>query len=83
MRHNTRATAQIICDLRFRRKVAELHAKGPRITAELVAEILAQPFDRMTTDERLDLFLAITDEALDVAGGRDLPPIPLHLVSPR
>ena len=43
MRHDIQATAQIISDLRFRRKVKELHAKGPRITAELVAEVIAVP----------------------------------------
>ena len=75
--------AKIVVDLHFRRRVAALHAKGPRATAELVAEILTQPLDRMTVDERLDRFLAISDAALDAAGGCEMPPVPLHEVVPR
>ena len=67
----------------FRRRIEALLAKGPRATAELIAEILAVPLDHLSLDERLDQFLAITDEALDMAGGHDLPPIPLHEAPPR
>ena len=82
MQHDRQATARIISDLRFRRKVTELYAKGPRVTAELVAEIIAVPLDRLSLEERVDLILAISDEDLEAAGGHKLPPAPLHEVLP-
>ena len=75
--------AKIVSDIRFRRRLEALHAKGPRATAELIAEIIAVPLDRLRLETRLDRFLAISDEALDVAGGDDLPPDPLHVVRHR
>ena len=80
---NGHATAQVVADLRFRRRIEALHAMGPRATAELIAEVIAVPLDRLTVDARLNLFLAMSDAALDAIGGRKLPSAPLHQVVPR
>ena len=75
--------AQVVVDLRFQRRMEMPHAMGPRVMAEFVAEIIAAPLDQFTIEERLDRFLAISEEALDATGGRNLPPAPLHQVAPR
>ena len=75
--------AKVVSDLRFRRRMEALHAMGPRATAELFAEVIAAPLDQFTIEERLDRFLAISDDALDASGGGRFPPAPLHEVAPR
>lgn len=80
MRPDGTTAARIVADPRFARRVARLHAMGVRAVAELLAELLAIPLDRLTIEERLDAFLALSDAALDAASGRDLPPAPLHEV---
>ena len=72
--------AKVVADLRFRRRMEALHAMGPRVMAELVAEIVAAPLDQFTIEERLDRFLAISNDALDASGGDRFPPAPLHEV---
>lgn len=72
--------AQVVQDLTFRCKVRRLVAKGDRIVGELLAELAADRNLGTVIDELLDRFLAIPDEALDIANGRDFPPVPLHVV---
>jgi hypothetical protein len=71
-------------DIRFHRAIARLHRLGPRVLAELLAEIGAghlvrQPIERLV-DEYLD---RLDPVAVAVAGGDRLPPPPIHLVPRR
>ena len=69
-----------IADLRFRRQVKRLHARGPRVVAELLAELGAERGIQTIIDEKVDRYASINDAALDAIGGREFPPIPLHAV---
>ena len=72
--------AEIVQDLTFRRKVTRLVAKGERVIGEMLAELAADRNLGTVIDQLLDRYLAIPDEALDIANGRDFPPAPLHEV---
>ncbi len=72
--------AQIVQDLKYRRKVKRLVAKGDRVVGEMLAEIAADRNLGTVINELLDRYLAIPDEALDIANGRDFPPAPLHVI---
>ena len=76
------AAARVVQDIEFRRKAQRLHAKGPRLIAELLAELAASNGLGTVIDRSLDRYLALDDTALDITNGRELPPIPLHEVSP-
>jgi len=73
-------TAQIVQDLKYRRKIKRLVAKGERVVGEMLAELAADRNLGTAIDEALDRYIEIPDEALDVANGRDFPPAPLHEV---
>ena len=70
--------AEVVADIRFRRQVERLHAKGPRAVGELLAELGAERGITTIIDEKLARYVAIDDAALDVTDGRDFPPIPLR-----
>ena len=73
--------AEIIQDLAFRRKVQRLHAKGPRLVAELLSEIGAERSLTSLIEAKIEKYVDIDDAlALDAIGGRDFPPDPLHEV---
>ncbi len=72
--------AEIVCDIKFRRRIERLHAMGPRPFAEMLAELAASHSLGAVIDRSLDRYLALDDTALDIANGRKLPPDPLHEV---
>jgi hypothetical protein len=72
--------AEIAADAAFRAKVAALYRRGPRLVAEMLAEIAAERALASYIDEKFNLFLALDDAALDVLSARDMPPAPLHKV---
>ena len=51
-----RRAAEMVADLRFRQKVAKLHALGARATCELLAQIVVQAGAHDVVDEALDDF---------------------------
>jgi len=65
-------------DIRFRMKVKRLHEQGPRPLFQFLEELGIERMARHAIDAKLDRYLAIPNEALDVAGGRDMAPILLH-----
>ena len=73
--------AEIVCDIRFRCRIERLHAMGPRLFAEMLAELAASHSLGTAIDRSLDRYLALDDTALDITNGRELPPVPLHEVS--
>ena len=74
--------ARVIQDIEFRRKAQRLHEKGPRLIAELLAELAANHGLGTVIDRSLDRYLALDDTALEILNGHELPPIPLHEISP-
>ena len=72
--------AQIVQDLKYRRKVKRLVARGDRVVGEMLAELAADRNLGTVIDEALDRYIEIDDAALDAIGGRDFPPAPLHVV---
>ncbi|MBI4183707.1 MAG: hypothetical protein HY521_06895 [Proteobacteria bacterium] len=74
------AAAEVVADARFQHAVRRLYARGPRLIGELLAAIGAERSCMTAIEAGIDRLLAIPDEALDLTGGRDLPPRPLHVV---
>lgn len=76
----TGRAAEIAADAAFRNRVRRLHARGPRLVAELLAELGAQLAIIAIIEQKVDEYLAINDAALDLAAARELPPAPIHSV---
>ena len=70
--------AQIVQDLKYRRKIKRLVAKGDRVVAEMLAELAADRNLGTAINEALDRYIEIPDAALDATNGRNFPPNPLH-----
>ena len=70
--------ADVVADLRFRRKVQRLHGLGPRILAELLAEIAAERNIWVIVEQKLDTYAEIDPDALDAVNGNKFWPTPLH-----
>ena len=74
--------AEIVANMRFRRKVERVHSLGPRVTAELLAEIGAERNIRTVIDNKLERYAALDPEAVTVTGGDDFWPAPLTEAKP-
>lgn len=72
----------VVENVRFRRNVDAIHQKGPRLIYELLKEIGAHSRSQGFINQRAEVYAGISGDALDVTDGRDLPPTPLHPVSP-
>ena len=66
--------------MRFHHQVLHLHRLGPRVTAELLAEISAERSIQAIIDRKLDRFAGLAPEALEIAGGDRFWPSPLSEV---
>ncbi len=69
--------AETVASMRFRRKVEKIHSLGPRVTAELLAEIGAERSIRTIIDQKLERYAALDPKAVTVTGGDDFWPMPL------
>lgn len=70
-------TANLVSDLRFRRRMRTIHALGERPTAELVAELIGRFCDTPAEAELiLRRYAALRPEDLEVTGGDQVPPMP-------
>ena len=74
--------AETVANLRFRRKVERVHSLGPRVTAELLAEIGAERNIRTVIDDKLERYAELDPKAVTVTGGDDFWPAPLTEVKP-
>ena len=72
--------AEVVADLAFRRKVELLHSLGPRVTAELLAEIAAERGIQTVIDQKLDRYAELDPEAIEATCADGFSPIPLHEV---
>ena len=70
--------AEIVSDLRFCRQVQRLHQQGPRVLAELLAEITAERGIRVLVERKIDKYTEIEPEVLQAAGGDEFWPAPVH-----
>ncbi len=70
--------AEVVADMKFRRQVLRLHRLGPRITAELLAEIGAERGITTIIDQKLDTYTELDPETLEATGGNDFWQPPLH-----
>ncbi len=70
--------AEIVADLRFRRQVQRLHQLGPRVTAELLAEIGAERSIQTVIDQKVARYAALDPRVLEMVGADDFWPVPLR-----
>ena len=75
-----RASAVLVADPRFHHQVELLCARGPRLSVELLAELAIEHGLETTIRKKLHRYLDIPDDALDLTGGRRLPPPPIYAV---
>ncbi len=74
--------AEIVARLRFRRQVERVHTLGPRVTAELLAEIGAERSIMTLIDQKIDRYAELEPGALEVTGGDQFWSAPLYVVRP-
>ena len=72
--------AEVVADLRFRRKVLRLHRQGPRVLGEYLAELGGDRGIRTAIDQKLDRYADLDSEALNATGGDGFWPIPIREV---
>jgi hypothetical protein len=68
--------------IHFQRLVRQAHALGPRVIAELLAEIGAEFLIRVSIERKLERYAALDPQILRAVGADRFPPWPpLRLVS--
>ena len=72
--------AEIVADLKFRRRVEHLHHLGARAVGELLAELSVERDIRTVVDRKLQRYSELEPESLQATGGDDFWPTPLHEV---
>ncbi len=72
--------AEVVADLRFRRKVQRLHRLGDRVLGEFLAEIGAERGVQTRIDQKLDRYTELDPAAIEAAGGERFWSTPLHEV---
>ena len=77
-----RVAAEVAADLRFRRKVQQVHRLGDRVFGELLAEIGAERGIQTVIDRKLDTYAELDPEALEAAGGDGFWSVPIREVEP-
>ncbi len=77
-RHVGAVAAEVMADLRRRRKVQRLHRLGDRVLGEFLAELGAEFSIQTPIDKKLDTYAEIESEALETAGGDEFWQPPLH-----
>jgi hypothetical protein len=79
---NTNADgAEIVADARFNRMVERVYRHGPRVIAELLAEIGAAYMNRTDIERRLERYAGLDPAALELTGGGAMPPTPLSVIT--
>jgi hypothetical protein len=70
-----------LADIRFRRAVTQLHALGPRVVAELLAEIAAAYLLRTPIEAMVERYIGRLDPATTRAIGADrFAPLPMRAI---
>ncbi len=72
--------AEVVADLRRRRKVQQFHRLGDRVLGEFLAELGAERSITTIIDQKLDTYGGLDAEALEATGGDGFWPLPLREV---
>ncbi len=70
--------AEVVADLRRRRKVQRFHQHGDRVLGEFLAELGAELGITTIIDQKLDTYAQLEPEVLEAAGGDRFWQPPLH-----
>ncbi len=76
----TQIAADVVADLQFRRRIERLHRLGPRVIAELLAEIGAERSITTIIDSKLAAYTELEPATIEAAGGDKFWPAPLREV---
>ncbi len=77
-----RIAAEIVADMRFRRKVQRLYRRGDRVLGEFLAELSVERDIGTIIDQKLDRYTELEPEILEAAGGDAFWQPPIHEVQP-
>ena len=72
--------AEVVADLRFRRKVERLHRQGSRVVGEVLAHLGAKHGIQTSIEQTIEHFAKIEPETLQATGGDNFWQPPLHEV---
>ncbi len=72
--------AEVVADMRFRRRIQQLHGLGDRVLGEFLAEIGAERSIQTIIDRKLDTYAELEPKVLEAAGGDDFWSVPLREV---
>ena len=78
----TQIAADVVADLQFRRRIERLHRLGPRVIAELLAEIGAERSITTIIDSKLATYVDMDPAAIEAVGGDRFWLAPIHEVRP-
>ncbi len=70
--------AEVVADMRFRRRVLRLHRLGPRVVGELLAEIGAERGIQTIIEQKLATYAKLDPGMIEAAGGSDFWPAPIR-----
>ncbi len=70
----------IIADLRRQRHVRQLYHLGPRALDALLVEIGSERSIMTLIERKIERYAGLEPEALEVAGGNEFSPPPIHVV---
>ena len=70
--------AEVVADLRFRRKVQRLHQLGDRVLGEVLAHLGAKHGIQTSIEQTVEYFAKLEPETLQATGGDDFWQPPLH-----
>ena len=74
--------AEVVSNLRFRRKVQRLHRLGVRVLCELLAHLGAKHSIQTSIEQTVEHFAELDPETLEATGGDGFWPVPLREVCP-
>ncbi len=72
--------AELVSNLKFRRRVQQVHQLGDRVLGEFLAEIGAERGIQTVIDKKLDTYIEIEPESLEATGGDKFWPVPIREV---
>ncbi len=72
--------AEVVADLRRRRKVQPFYRLGDRVLGEFLAEFGAERGITTIIDQKMEKYINIDPAALEAPGGDQFPAVPIHAV---
>jgi hypothetical protein len=75
------ACAELVADMLFRQRAARVHALGPRVVTEMLAQIAVTTGDYAVIEDILARYASLDELALRITGGDRMPEAPLRRVA--